>query len=91
MIATLKNIPFERVLKCEFIVITHKLDGYLFSGNECYKPIGTRLKRLKMIRSGNSNGYKLNGKFRSLTWCNGRKSNHVDVFVEYEPTNLCPF
>jgi hypothetical protein len=55
MIARLNNLPYDRMMDREFIIITHKIDGYLFSGDECYKDLNNGFKRVNLIRCGNSN------------------------------------
>lgn len=77
MVARINDLPFE-IIDCEFIIITHKFGEYLFSDDECYK--GDR--QLKLIRCGNSNGYKISGKFKSLTWLKANRKRHIEVLVK---------
>lgn len=84
MIARINDLPFE-IIDCEFIIITHKLGDYLFSGDDCYK----NNRQLSMIRCGNSNGYKINGLFKSLTWLKHNRKRHIEVLVK--DYTLMPF
>jgi hypothetical protein len=84
MIAALKDIPFDKVMSCEWVIITHKIDQYKFQKNDCFK----YSKQLKLIKCGGSVGYKLNGKFRSLTWIKANRKPTIEVMVrnvEYYP------
>lgn len=56
--------------------MTHRIGNYLFSNLDCYKGG----KRLKIIRCGGSNGYKLDGRFRSLNWINEKKKPIIEVY-----------
>lgn len=77
VISSIRDLPFELV-DCQFIIITHRLGEYLFSDDECYK--GKR--QLSMIRCGGSNGYKINGTFKSLTWLRANRKRHIEVLVK---------
>ena len=85
MITTLNDIPFERLINCEWIIITHKLGDYLFQNDECFK----QEKRIKLIKCGGSIGYKINGKFRSLTWLKQNRKPHIKVMCD--KIELTPF
>lgn len=85
MITSLHDIPFERLISCEWIIITHKLEDYLFQNDECFR--GN--KRLKLIKSGGSIGYKINRKFRSLTWIKQNRKPHIQVMCD--KLELTPF
>lgn len=84
MISSIRSLPFE-IIDCEFIIITHKYGEYLFSMDECYK--GNR--KLKMQRCGGSNGYKIKGIFKSLTWLHNNRKPHIEVLVK--DYTLMPF
>jgi len=77
MITSLNDIPFDKVMSCEWVIITHKINQYKFQNNECFK--GN--KQLKLIKCGGSIGYKLNGKFRSLTWIKANRKPVIEVMV----------
>lgn len=85
MISRLNDIPFDRVITCEWIIITHKLGDYYFQNDECFK----KNKRLKLIKCGGSVGYKINGKFRSLTWIKQIRRPHINVWAD--KLELTPF
>lgn len=85
MITRINDLPFE-VIDCQFIIITHKFGEYLFSGDECFK--GTT-RQLKMQRCGGSNGYKINGTFKSLSWLRDNRKRHIEVLVK--DYTLLPF
>lgn len=85
MITRLNDIPFERLISCEWLIITHKLNDYFFQNDECFKSG----KRLKLIKCGGSVGYKINGKFRSLTWLKHNRKPHIEVWVD--KVELTPF
>lgn len=85
MITSLSCIDFEQLIDYEFIVITHKLGEYLFSGDDCYK----NGKKLTMGRVGGSNGYYINGKFRSLSWLKSNRKLTIDFLVKVN--EIVPF
>ena len=85
MKSRLNDIPFERLLSCEWIIITHKYDRYYFENNRCFLPN----KELKLIKCGGSIGYKINGKFRSLTWIKQNRKPHIAVWCNN--IQLIPF
>ena len=85
MLTSLRDIPFERLISCEWIIITHQLGDYLFQNDECFK--GGR--RIKLIKCGGSIGYKINGKFRSLTWLKQNRTPHIEVWCKN--IQLIPF
>jgi hypothetical protein len=86
MITDFRNIPFERLLSCEWVIITHLINGYLMSGDDMYR---SDLKQLKQIKCGGSIGYKLNGRFRSMTWIKLNRKPVIKVMVKkYE---IMPF
>lgn len=84
MIIRLKDLPSE-IMDCEFIIITHRLGSYFFENDRCFK----NGKELKMQRCGNSNGYKINGVFKSLTWLKQHRVPYIDVWVDW--VELMPF
>ena len=86
MITRLNDIPSERITDCEFIIITHRIGDYFMSGDDCFRFDG---KQLKMIRCGNSNGYKLNGLFRSMTWIKYHRRLSIDIWLRH--FELLPF
>ena len=85
MIVGINDIPFDKIISCEWVIITHKLGDYLFQNDECFKG----KKRIKLIKCGGSIGYKINGKFRSLTWIRLNMKPHIEVFAEN--IELLPF
>jgi hypothetical protein len=85
MITGLNNIPFERLMSYEWVIITHQFGEYMFQNNECFK----NGKRLKLIKCGGSIGYKINGKFRSLTWLIANRKPIIKVFIKN--VELLPF
>ena len=85
MMTRLYDIPFDRLLSCEWVIITHKLDRYFFENNRCFLPH----KELKPIKCGGSIGYKINGKFRSLTWLKQNRKPHIEVWCRN--IQLIPF
>lgn len=78
MIARLNDIPFERLLSCEWIIITHKYDRYYFENNRCF----LTHKELKQIKCGGSIGYKINGKFRSISWLKQNRKLYIEVWCK---------
>lgn len=85
MISRLHDIPFKRLISCEWVIITHKFGDYLFQNDECFK--GN--KRVKLIKCGGSVGYKINDKFRSLTWLKQNRKPHIKVMCD--KLELTPF
>ena len=85
MITRLNDIPFEKLISCEWVIITHKLNGYFFQNDECFN--GNR--RLKLFKCGGSVGYKINGKFRSPTWLKQNRKPHIEVWLD--KVELIPF
>ena len=78
MITRLSDIPKDRIMSCKWIIITHRLGDYLFENEDCFKG----RKRISKIKSGGSIGYKINGRFRSLTWIKAHRKPHFDVMCE---------
>lgn len=85
MITRLHDIPTEQIMSCNWIIITHRLGDYLFQNDECFKSG----KRISKIKSGGSIGYKINGRFRSLTWIKANRKLHFKVMCE--DLELLPF
>ncbi len=86
MITSISDIPFDRLLSCEWLIITHKIEGYLMSGDEVYRH---DYKQLKQIKCGGSIGYKLNGRFRSMSWIILNRKPTIKIMVKrYE---ILPF
>lgn len=85
MITRLNDIPFDKLISCEWVIITHQLGDYLFQNDECFKDN----RRIKLIKCGGSIGYKINGKFRSLTWLKQNRKPHIQVMCD--KLELTPF
>ena len=85
MISMLNDIPTELIMSCNWIILTHRLGDYLFQNDECFKSG----KRISKIKSGGSIGYKINGRFRSLTWIKANRKLHFEVMCE--DVELLPF
>lgn len=47
MITRLNDIPFERLISCEWIIITHKLGDYLFQNDECFKQQTHQINKMR--------------------------------------------
>ncbi len=85
MLTAISDIPMNRLMSCEWVIITHQLGNYLFENDRCFSPN----KELCLIKCGGSVGYKLNGKFRSLTWLKYNRKPIIKVMIgKYE---LIPF
>jgi hypothetical protein len=85
MITRVLDIPSDKIMTCNWVIITHKLGDYLFSNNDCYK----KGKQICLIKCGGSIGYKINGKFRSLTWIAKNKKPCIEVYASN--IELLPF
>lgn len=83
MITSIFAIPKEKLVSCDFIIITHYLPNtnYVFSGNEIYKQINDKLKPVSIYLSGRCMVAKINKTPKSLTWLKANKKPKIDIFA----------
>lgn len=84
MIINISAIPTERIMSCDFVIITHYLPNtdYVFSGNEVYKKINGNLKPISTYMSGRCKVVKINGKPKSLTWLKANRKPKIETFIK---------
>lgn len=83
MITHISAIPNQRLMSCDFVIITHYLPNtdYVFSDHDLFKKIGTRLKPISIYRSGRCYVAKINNKPKSITWLIANRKPKIDVYV----------
>ena len=83
MITRLSAIPNDKIVDCEFVIITHYLPmtNYVFENEKIFKQIGNRLQPIATYMSGRCKVAKINGKPISLSKLNQNKRKCILIFA----------
>jgi hypothetical protein len=83
MITRLSAIPKDKIINCDFVIITHYLPNtnYVFENEKVFKKIGYKLKPISTYMSGRCKVIKINGKPLSISKLNQLKKKCIMVFV----------
>ena len=83
-ILSLSAIPIDRIINCEFVIITHYLPNtnYVFENDLVFKKIGKRLKPIATYLSGRCKVVKIDSTPKSLTWLKANRKSKIEVFAK---------
>jgi hypothetical protein len=83
MITRLSAIPKNKIINCDFVIITHYLPNtnYVFENEKVFKKVGNKLKPISTYMSGRCKVIKINGKPLSVSKLNQLKKKCIMVFV----------
>jgi hypothetical protein len=84
MITSISAIPNEKIINCEFVIITHYLPNtnYVFENDLVFKKIGNRLKPIATYMSGRCKVVKINNKPKSLAWLKANRKPKIEVYCK---------
>jgi hypothetical protein len=84
IITSLSAIPQDRLINCEFVIITHYLPNtnYVFENDLVFKKVGERLKPVATYMSGRCKVVKINNTPKSLTWLKANRKPKIEVFAK---------
>jgi hypothetical protein len=84
MITSISAIPNEKIINCEFVIITHYLPNtnYVFENDLVFKKVENRLKPITTYMSGRSKVVKINNKPKSLTWLKANRKPKIDFYCK---------
>ena len=83
-ITPLSAIPKDRLINCEFVIITHYLPNtnYVFENDLVFKKIGQILKPVATYMSGRCKVVKIESNPKSLTWLKANRKPIIEVFAK---------
>ncbi len=84
MITSILAIPNDKVINCEFVIITHYLPNtnYVFENDFVFKKVGERLKLAATYLSGRCKVVKINNTPKSLTWLKANRKPKIEVYCK---------
>ena len=82
-IVVLSAIPKERLINCEFVIITHYLPNtnYVFENDLVFKKVGERLKPVATYMSGRCKVVKIDSTPKSLNWLKVNRKPKIEIFA----------
>ncbi len=84
IITSLSAIPNDKVINCEFVIITHHLPNtnYVFENDFVFKKVGERLKPITTYMTGRCKVVKINNTPKSLTWLKANRKPKIEVYCK---------